>query len=351
MDISHSRHYFFLGLLFVILGLNAVVFSPFVGTLIFAATFAVLTNPWHKKILSVMPKWPGLAAFFTIILVFFAIITPFIVMGALIFNQAQGLYLDLINNPEGNSALHGMVDFLSARLPFFVDSLSLLKSISVYAEQGIGYVIGHLGSVFSGVATVGLNIFISLAALFFFLRDGEHFRRALLNLSPLHDADDVTILNHLDRVINSVIKGALLVAVIQGVLAGLGYFIFGVTAPALWGAATAVTALIPGIGTAVIFVPAVLYLYVAGHGSAALGLLIWGVIIVGGIDNILKPQLISNAVGIHPFLILLSVLGGLSIFGIYGFLLGPLLLGLMFALFDLYKKGVAPHIHSDTGNI
>ncbi len=350
MDIPHSRHYFFLGLLLAILALNAAVFYPFLGALIFAATFAALVAPWHGKILLAMPRFPGLASFLTIILVFLMIITPLILLGILVFNQAQDFYIGLAAG-ESRFGLGEIFEIFTAQFPALELLLPIFNSIDEYAREIVGFLAGNLGSIFSRLASVVLNVFITLIALYFFLKDGRHFRSALLQLSPLDDKDDAMIIDNLGRVVNSVIKGSLLVALLQGVLAGLGYLIFGLPNAALWGAMTTFTALIPGIGTAVILVPAGLYLVSIGHTSAAIGLFIWGFLLVGGIDNLIKPQFIAGAAGLHPFLILMSVLGGLIIFGIYGFLLGPLLLGFLFALLDMYKRGVAPHAHVDSTNI
>lgn len=346
MDLPHSRHYFFLGLLVAILALNAVVFYPFFGMLIFAATFATLVRPWYARISSLMPRFRGLASFITILLVFLSIITPLIFLGILVFNQAQDFYFTLAEQGDAENSLAIAFEVFTAKVPFLSLFLPILDSLGDYMREAAGFLVSNLGVVFSGLATVALNIFITLIALYFFLKDGGHFRSALLRISPLDDGDDAMILANLERVVNSVIKGSLLVALIQGVLAGIGYLVFSLPNPALWGAATTFTALVPGVGTAVVMVPAIIYLFALGKTSAAIGLIIWGFVIVGGIDNILKPKLIAEGAGIHPFLILLSVFGGIIIFGIYGFLLGPLLLGFLFALLDMYKRGVAPHSHA-----
>jgi predicted PurR-regulated permease PerM len=348
MDIPHSRHYFFLALLVAIGLLNALVFYPFLGALIFAATFTVMFRGWHEKFLSVFPTLPSLAAMLTIISISLAIIAPLFFFGILIFNEAQDVYIRATLGSdfaqEFNDALGGLVE----RYPLLQGIAGLANNFDEYLRAAASYLVNNLGAVFSGVATVTLAFFITLVALFFFLKDGELLRKSIIQLSPLQDGDDALIMGHLERVINSVIKGSLLIALIQGIFAGVGYLIFGVPNAALWGAATTLTALIPGIGTAVVIVPAMGYLFLIGKSSAAIGLLIWGVLVVGLIDNIFKPQLIASGAGIHPFLILLSVLGGLTVFGIYGFLLGPILLSFLSALIDLWKRGMAPHVHSAT---
>lgn len=346
MDIPHSRHYFFLVLLVVIGILNAVVFYPFLGALIFAATFAAMFRGWHERFSSFFPSTPSFAAFLTIVSISLIIITPLVFLGILVFNEAQNVYIGLTLGSdfasEFNDALGGLVE----KYPLLQSVAGLANNFDEYLRAASSYLVNNLGAVFSGVATVTLSLFITLVALFFFLKDGKALRKSIVQLSPLQDGDDALIMDHLERVINSVIKGSLLIALIQGVSAGVGYLIFGVPNAALWGAATTLTSLIPGIGTAVVMAPAIGYLFLVGKTSAAIGLLIWGVVVVGLIDNLFKPQLIAAGAGIHPFLILLSVLGGLTIFGIYGFLLGPILLSFLSALIDLWKRGMAPHVHS-----
>ena len=346
MDLPHSRHYFLLGMLLVIGILNAVIFYPFIGMLIFAATFAAIFRGWHEKFLSFFPTVPSFAALLTIVSIAVIIITPLIFLGILVFQQAQDLYINLTTNPdfalEFNDFLGGVVE----KYPLLDSVAGLAYNLDEHLRVAASYLAGNLASVFSGLASATLALFITLVALFFFLKDGRVLRKSIVQLSPLQDGDDSLILGHLERVVSSVVKGSLLIALLQGISAGVGYLIFGIPNASIWGAATTLTSLIPGIGTAVVMVPAIGYLFLVGKGSAAIGLLIWGLLVVGLIDNLLKPQIIGSSVGIHPFLILLSVLGGLSVFCIYGFLLGPILLSFLSALIDLLKRGIAPHAHN-----
>jgi predicted PurR-regulated permease PerM len=132
--------------------------------------------------------------------------------------------------------------------------------------------------------------------------------------------------------------GTLFIALIQGLLAGVGFWIFGLPQPALWGTLTIITALVPVVGTALIWLPASIYLFSTGVTGMALGLFLWGAILVGSIDNFLRPKLIERYMKVHPFFILISVLGGLSLFGPLGFLLGPLVLSLILALLEIYPE-------------
>jgi len=127
-----------------------------------------------------------------------------------------------------------------------------------------------------------------------------------------------------------------MIAIIQGLLSGAGFFIFGVPNPALWGIIAAICALVPGFGTSLVLVPAIIYLFFAGTGAAAIGLALWGALLVGLVDNFLSPILMQRGINIHPLFILFSIIGGLAFFGPSGFIMGPLFLSLLFTLFDIY---------------
>lgn len=176
-----------------------------------------------------------------------------------------------------------------------------------------------------------------LLAIFYFLKDGAHFRKALIVLSPLEDKDDEKILTRLSRAVNGVIKGYLLIALAQGILMWLGLLIFGVPNPALWGVVAAITSLIPTIGTALVSVPAILFLLATGNSASAIGLAVWAAVIVGTVDNFLSPFVISGKTNVPSFLILFSVLGGISLLGPVGILIGPLTISLLYTLISIYR--------------
>ena len=161
-------------------------------------------------------------------------------------------------------------------------------------------------------------------------------RKKLITLSPLADKYDEEISSRIGLAINSVIRGTLVLAIIQGFLTGIGLLLFGVPSPAFWGSVAAVSALVPGVGTALISIPAVIYLLATGSQVAAIGLGIWAIVAVGLIDNLLYPKLVQRRMKIHSFFILLFVLGGLVFFGPMGFILGPVTLSLLAALLDVY---------------
>ena len=165
----------------------------------------------------------------------------------------------------------------------------------------------------------------------------------ILAASPLQDAHSAELLDKVEAAIASVTKGTILIALLQGVLTGIGFALAGLPNPVLWASIAAFAAMIPAIGTGLVIVPAVAYLAFIGQTPSATILAVWGLGIVGTVDNLLRPMLIGRGIKIHPLIILFSALGGLQFFGILGFFVGPVVLAVLFALFEMYPKIVQNH--------
>ncbi len=328
---------FFYILLLGVFIIALLIFWPFLKVLFLASVFAVVFYPLYKKFVS----WfsfkgdKAVSALFTVLIVLLVILLPCIGLGFLIFQEINNVYFDLIANTNNNSIISFLTqsgNYINQVLPFDIVPELSTENIQGYAEQAYQWILGHFGSLFSSVFKIVLSTFIMILALFFFLRDGEKFKNNLISLSPLRDTYDEDILAKIKLAINSVIKGSLLIAIIQGILATIGFGIFGVPSAILWGAVAVLAAIIPSVGTAIVILPAVIFLFFTKSAAAAIGLLIWGIVIVGLVDNVLAPFVLERGIKIHPFLILLSVLGGLSLFGPIGFLAGPVILSLLLHL-------------------
>jgi predicted PurR-regulated permease PerM len=173
---------------------------------------------------------------------------------------------------------------------------------------------------------------------FYFFRDGKELMQLLIKISPLPDSEDKVIFERMARAVRAVAVGTLLIALIQGTLVALGFFIFGVPRPVLLGMFASLGALMPGIGTTIVTAPAVIYLFATGNTVMGVGLLVWSVLIVGLVDNLVGPYLIGRKNNMHPFIILISVLGGIGLFGPIGFIIGPVTVTLFFVLLEIYNQ-------------
>ncbi len=337
-DNQKPQVYFLLTILMGTLILSFFIFRPFLYALILAMIFAIVFRPLHQKILYFTRQKQGLAAFFTTITIVAFILAPLVFLGLQIFQEASQLYSYFIDGGGKNGILNifnGLMDNFQKLFPW-PQEFSL--NIDQYLKQGLSWLLQNLGAVFSNFTKLLVSAFIFLIALYYLLKDGQKLKKTVIALSPLTDIDNETIFKKIEVAVNSVIKGNITIALIQGVLTTIGFVIFGVPNPFLWGTVAAIAALIPGIGTALVLTPAIIFLFLTSSTLSGFGLLIWGVIAVGLVDNFLGPKLVERGVRLHSFLILLSVLGGMIFFGPIGFLLGPLTLSLLFALLDIYPS-------------
>ncbi len=341
MHIQMLRPYFLMLFLVGVFVLTVAIFWPFLKPLALAAVFAVVLQGLYQRISKLLGGWPSTAAFLTVIVGVFAILLPLSLVGVLVGNEARGLYASL-DQGSGRSVIAGMFlqvdETFGGTIPGLGEfSRDISVNVDTYAKEALQWITSHAGEIFSGVSQLLLSFFIFFIALYYLLRDGKRVRQILIDLSPLNDKDDEGVFDRLELAVNSVIKGNLMLALIQGVLTTVGFTIFGVPNAILWGTVASVAALIPGIGTGLVFLPAVAILFFIGATVPAFGLLVWGALGVGLIDNLLGPKLVGSGMKLHPLLVLLSVLGGLMYFGPSGIFLGPLSLSLLFSFLSIYS--------------
>lgn len=337
MNHHKSELYFLFTLLIGISVLTFFIFKPFLFALILAVVFATVFDPLHTRILTFTKGRRGVSALFTTGIVLTVIVIPLMFLGMQIFQEATKVYSSLAFDGGALNLSHNISTYLQNTARFYSIPVDTSFDFNQYLKQGLSWLLQHLGPLFANIMQIILGVFIFLIALYYLFKDGHKFKSKIISLSPLQDIHDQIIFNKISLSINSVIKGSLVVALVQGTLTAIGFTIFGVPNAILWGTVAVITALIPGVGTMLVILPAILYLYFSGAVLAALGLLMWGSVAVGLIDNFLGPKLVERGIQIHPFLILLSILGGIGFFGPLGFLLGPLILSLLFTLIEIYS--------------
>lgn len=350
MRTTKTGLYFLLALLALVIIVTFFIFAPFLSALVMAAVFAVTLHPVYRWIARRMGKWKGLAALLTVLIAAVGIVTPLSLIGTQVAREATSAYVSFTygdGKDQIATAVAQLDDLVGKYLPVPLDlSGSFSTDLNAYAEQGLQWILQHSGAAFSGVAGVFLGVFIFLIALYYLLKDGEKLRQFIVALSPLPDSYDELVLLRLGRAVNSVLKGTLTIALIQGVVSALGYALFGVPNPLLWGTVTAIAALVPGVGTALVVTPMVLFLFLTGNVPGAIGLLVWGAFAVGLVDNFLSPYLIGSGSQLHPLLVLISVLGGIGLFGAVGIFLGPLCISLLLALLSVYADMTKAEVKS-----
>lgn len=339
------EYVFFFGLLGVVGYLVWEMFSPFVAALALAAIIVTITYPLYERILARTPKQNAtLASLATTLFVLVIIIMPVFLLTSSLVGEAVSIYR--IVSSEQQIGFASVLQEAEQLIGTFVPNFEI--NINDVLQQSAEWVTGRLGAIFAGTASTVFLFFISLIASFYFFRDGKEFTKQLIAISPLPDSEDELILKRLAIAVRSVATGSVLVALIQGTLTAIGLGIFGFERAILWGSIAAIGALVPSVGTSIVFVPAVIYLIATGNVAAAIGVSLWGLLAVGLIDNLLGPYLMSRGNAQHPFLILLAVLGGISLFGPIGFVVGPVIVSLFIVLLELYSTHIAnPQSSSD----
>jgi len=332
MNNKKLQTYFFSFLLLTTTALMIWVFYPFLGVLALAAVFAVTFRPLFEKIKALL-KIDWLSSLVVISLLAVFIIIPLILIGWQIFQEAQGLYLELASNKI--LYLDKVNTFIEGPLRTFVPNFSV--DFGSYIEKMLSWFVGNMGPLVSGATQTFFDILLTVIALFFFLKDNEKIKKILIEISPLEDKYDNLIFDKLDSAVNSVMKGSLFIAIVQGIMAGIGFWAFGIPSPTFWGTMGVVASLVPGLGTTLVILPAVIYLLLSGSYLAALGLAIWGAVIVGSMDQVLRPIIFKRGVSAHPIFILFAVFGGLSLFGPLGLIFGPVILSFYLTLLEIYQ--------------
>jgi predicted PurR-regulated permease PerM len=337
--------WFFLILVAVIFYLFWQIIQPFAVVLLTAGIAAIVLAPVEPHLRKFV-KYEKLSALLIVLGVFLGIVIPLFFVGLLMIEQAS----DLLSASIGSNGF--LTNFTWEALPGFnqlpeyvraeVDGLSfggLASSIAQWAFE-------NLGTLFSSTAQMLFNVIIFFIALYYLLVDRKKIKKELEVISPFKDELDADIMQRMVHTVRDVVFGALIVGIVQGTFAAIGMTIFGVPGALIWGALTVIAAEIPILGVGAVLGPAIAYLYFTGDPSAALGFTVWSAVVVGLVDNILSPLLIKGKTHMHALLILISILGGLQVFGSIGFIVGPTILAAVMVLIELYKNGILANAES-----
>lgn len=330
MQTKIIERYFFFGLLLATLVFTLLIFRPFWVVLVLGVSFSIVLKPMYKWFSKRIPA--SLSALTTVVLFAIILLGPILGIVAIVFNQSQELYQYIVSQGGTVPLIDSINTSINNILPagYDIDLKNKISELVISLSD-------NMAQIFSTTLSAVLSFIIMLLAIYYFLKDGTHWKKALIDLSPLNDDDDKKIIEKISTAVNGVVKGYLLIAVVQGFLMSLGLWIFHVPNAALWGVVAGLASLVPMLGTGVVSVPSILFLFITGNTFSAIGLLIWSAILVGLIDNFLNPVLISGKTNIPPLLILFAVLGGLSLFGPVGVLVGPLAVALLYVLVSIYK--------------
>lgn len=331
--------------LFLVLFFGYVILRPFLGIFFLAFVLSIVAQPAHGCILRVARNRKSLSAFLTCVLVVLLIIVPSIIILSLLAHESLQFY-DMVNEKikagaykELNQRIIELQQRYFPRLD--IQDLRVGETISQAAGKVSRFLVSASTGVVKALTATAWNFLMMLFALFYFIRDGEQFFKRILHLIPLAGSLKAEIYQRFATVSESAFYGTFLTALAQGVLGGIGFWIVGF--PALvWGVIMVFFSLIPVVGTALIWVPAAIILMVSGRIVAGLFIIAWGVVVIGGCDNVIRAVFMRGKSELHPLLIFFSLIGGMLAFGPLGVILGPLAMVLVIALLQAYEQAAKP---------
>lgn len=336
MHTSSSEKYFLFALISIIIVLTVAIFFPFLTVVVMAAAFSVVLDPvyrWLKKNVTRNISW--MASVITVIMFLILLCAPLFTIGTLVFNQTQDVY-NSISESKGTNTFTQSIDIaVNKFMPNGVGFDTQGKITEV-----VSFLSGHITGFFTSTLKTVLMFILMIFAIFYLLKDGDEWKNGLIKILPLSAENVKKILSKLGNSINSILRGYFFIAIIQGLSVGVGFALFNVPNAALWGVVASIASFIPTIGTSIVCLPAIIFLYYTGMELQALGLLIWSVVLVGLVDNAIAPFLISKNSEISSIFILFSILGALVLVGPVGILIGPLCLTLLYTLVSIYRKDI-----------
>lgn len=315
----------------------------YLKALFLAAVFSAMASPLNRWIVRRIGDRQALAAVITLLMLILVVILPLSGFLGIVAAQAVELSENVIpwvqEKIKDPSSLH-------FGLPTWLPFQERLQPYTQQIASKLGEAAGSIGKFLfnsisagtRGTATFFLNLFIMLYAMFFFLMQGESMGSGLLANLPLSKKDKERLVDKGISVARATIKGTLVIGIVQGFLAGTAFAVVGIKGAAFWATIMAVLSIIPAVGTALVWIPAVIYLLLTGQAAAGIGLLVWCAAVVGSVDNLLRPRLVGSDTEMPDLLILLSTLGGLSMFGAVGLVIGPVIAGIFLTVWDIYGK-------------
>ncbi|MFZ5797308.1 MAG: AI-2E family transporter [Thermodesulfobacteriota bacterium] len=342
---AHYGHYFLLLILAVLLATSYQILKPYLHTIVMAGILAALFYPVFRSLENLFKGRAQLAALATCLILTLVVIVPLVfVVGGLVQQGVDSFHAiskwlaaggleKVLHHPRVNDA----VALLQEKLPNFSLTPAKINEMLLQGSSTMGKAILQHGGGLAGNLTglVG-KFFLMLFVFFFLLLDGPQLVATLHHLLPLSTSHEKQILDKLKTVSRSALLGTLVTAVAQGFAGGIAFLICGF--PALfWGVMMAFASLIPAVGTALIWLPAVGYLFLSGRWGYGIFLLLWSVLVVGSIDNFLRPLFMKGAAEMSTVLIFFAILGGIGYFGLIGLLYGPLIFGLTLVMLYIYR--------------
>lgn len=325
------------------------ILLPFFNAIFWAVVLAVVFMPLHIRLQARWPDHPNRAALASLAVCLLMVILPLGLVGSLLVREAAHAYDALQSRQLSMDAwLQKAVAALPDRLARLLDRNgltdinSLGRKLTALAAQGSRFLTGQAVAIGQNTLSFLTSFLLMLYLLFFLLRDGRALALRIRQSLPLELAHKQQLLEEFTAVIRATIKGNFVVALVQGALGGMIFAFLGIGGAALWGAVMGFLSLLPAIGTALVWVPVAIFLLLSGAIREGVVLLAFGVLVIGLVDNVLRPLLVGKDTRMPDYVVLVSTLGGLALFGLSGFIIGPVVAALFMALWEILAHAAPP---------
>lgn len=336
-------------LIAIAVGISLLFFAVirvFLVTMLLAAITAGLATPAYRwlrdrSLLRRLQRPGSPAAAVTVLLVLLLILIPLVALLGIVVDQAISISQKAAPWIEARATQPDAFDELVRRIPALERIAPykepVMQRIAEAASAVGGFLARNLAAVTRGAIAFLLHLFVMLYAMFFFLRDGGRLLTRVMAMVPLPPDDEQRILGKFISVSRATIKGTLVIGIVQGVLGGLAIWLAGIDGPAFWGMMIVVLSIIPALGPAIVWIPGTLYLVLGGHVGTAVIFALWFALVVGTIDNFLRPRLVGQDTQMPDLLILLSTLGGIAVFGPVGIVIGPIVAAVFVTVWEIVE--------------
>jgi predicted PurR-regulated permease PerM len=334
---------FLLVALLLLVFVSYLIVKPFLMPIITAGILAIVLYPIHMRIGKLIRK-PGPAALVSTLLFLSLTLVPLVGVGVVVTNELTTMYQSLSQKTVEEGGWGRFLDHLLERP---LDSISRFLPVSkgdMKAEvvknlrQASAWGLARLGELIGSVASFFFDALITFLVLFFFLKDGKDLTHGLIESLPLPHRQSEQIFKSISQTVTANVYGVLGVGIIQGALMTIGFLLLGLPSPVMWGIVTAISSMVPLVGTAVVWIPAALYFIIKGAYVKSVIMVAWGGILVGTSDNILRPLLVGTRVKLYPLVIFFSILGGAQAFGLVGLILGPVIATMLIAIANALRE-------------
>ena len=316
--------------------------------LLLAAVFAGMFHPLYRRFVRWFGGRQAVAALVTVVVLLLVVLVPLsaflgiVVAQALEVTHSVGPWIERqIQQPDRLDELLWSNPRLEWLQPY---QHTVMTKVSELAGTVGSFLVNSVGAATRGTASFLLSLFVMLYAVFYFLMSGRKILETILYYIPLEPEDENRMVEKFLSVTRATLKGSLVIGIVQGLLAGAAFAVAGIQGAAFWGTVMAVMSIIPAVGTGLVWVPAVIYLFIISRTAAAIALGLWCLVVVGTVDNFLRPALVGRDTKMPDLIVLVSTLGGLFYFGDVGFIIGPVVAALFLTVWEIYGRAFADYL-------